>query len=80
MSDGVSQVVTLINNQVYSKLEDTLENYCVIQFTSYLKPQVQGKNVLILAKAPKLIYKDIKTKIGCPRDYELNVKDDFACM
>ncbi len=41
---------------------------------------MQGKNVLILAKAPKLIYKDLKTKIGCPRDYDLNVKDSFSIL
>ena len=57
--------------------EDTIENFCVIQFTSVMKPNIPGKSVLILTKAPKVLYKDIKTKIGCPKDYEANVKDNF---
>jgi hypothetical protein len=42
-----------------------------------MKPNIPGKSVLILTKPPKVLYKDIKTKIGCPKDYEANVKDDF---
>jgi hypothetical protein len=42
-----------------------------------MKPNIPGKSVLILTKAPKVIYKDIKTKIGCPKDYEANLKDNF---
>jgi len=42
-----------------------------------MKPNIPGKIVLILTKPPKVLYKDIKTKIGCPRDYDANFKDNF---
>ena len=35
-------------------------------------------SIVILTKPPKLIYKDMRMKIGSPKDYDLNVKDAFA--
>lgn len=34
-------------------------------------------NIIILSKPPKVIYKSLKTKIGAPRDYEINLKEGF---
>jgi hypothetical protein len=33
---------------------------------------------MILTKPPTVLYKDLKTKIGCPKDYDQNVKEEFA--
>ncbi|CDW72882.1 replication protein a 70 kda dna-binding [Stylonychia lemnae] len=80
MSDGVSQVMTLVNNQLFSKMvimEDMLENYCIIQISTYIKQMVSNKNIIVLTKPPKVLYKEMKTKIGIPKDVDLNIKDGF---
>eukprot|EP00347_Sterkiella_histriomuscorum_P004608 403359819 len=35
------------------------------------------EEILILTKPPKIIYKNMKTKIGIPKDYELNLAEMF---
>ena len=47
MSDGVSQVLTLVNNQIYTRMvsfsydwvkgDQVMENFCIIQMSSFMK-------------------------------------------
>eukprot|EP00347_Sterkiella_histriomuscorum_P003463 403364199 len=77
ISDGVSQIMVLINNKIYGMMEEQLENYCVIQIYSYIIQKVSGKTIVILTKPPRLVYKDLKQKIGQPRDLDLNIKEGY---
>ena len=57
-------MLTLVNQTVYAKMSEELENYGVVQITTCLKQNVNGRTVLILTKPPKVIYKDVGVKLG----------------
>ncbi|TNV82843.1 hypothetical protein FGO68_gene14201 [Halteria grandinella] len=101
MSDGVSQVVTLINNMIFSKMvRQQSEQICskTLQKTFALpRSQVASSNklsttkgntyhiqilnsIMILTRPPRVIYNDMKLKIGTPRDYDTNVKEEFSII
>jgi hypothetical protein len=76
LSDGESTVLAMMNKQVYDKLEGPIANFDVIQVYSFLKQSIKERTILVLTKAPKVIYNTIKSKIGSPKDYADNQKEN----
>ena len=56
-------------------MEDRIQTYDVIEVYSFVRQTIKERNILVLTKPPKLIYTDLKTKIGLPRDYTECLKD-----
>jgi hypothetical protein len=74
LSDGESSVVAMMNKSVHDKMEDKIENFQVLQVSTFMKQTVKERVILVLTKPPKLVYA-CKVKIGEPKDYNDNLKN-----
>jgi len=68
----------MMNKQVWDKLEgQTIPQNSIIQVFTFIKQSIQNRVILVLSRAPKIIYRDVASRIGMPKDYETIKKEGF---
>ena len=55
LSDGVSFIHAMLLQQISAKMRGTIPKQGVIEFTGYVKNVINGKNLIIFQRPPRLI-------------------------
>lgn len=48
----------------------------MIELFTFIKQSISGRVILVLSRPPKVHYKDVAQRIGAPKDFENNKKED----
>ena len=56
-------------------MDATISNFDILQVFTFLKQSIKDRTILVLTRPPKVVYSQVKTKIGNPKDYTENNKD-----
>ena len=72
LSDGSTSIITIVSEKIYKQMDGMrIPQFSVVEVSgNFTMNVVQNRTIFVFKEVPRLVYGNVKTQIGNPRDYD----------